>query len=165
MFLILFQRVMYLEDKIVLYVVPKIINSNNKLNSIKSCFQKEQKSLAKDVFMLKPVLVGEYDLSRYKLYKFCKSDKLLEKYINSELFLHYTNSFNNLNISHMNNFSNDIKQRLQFILKKYETKLILNFEQIIHENLIEYKSFYVVKRIKHVKFDMLSLDKKVDISI
>lgn len=152
---------MQLEDKIVLYVVPKIINSNNNLSSIRSCFQKERKSLGKDVFMLKPILVGDYDLTRYKLYKFCKSDKLLEKYINSELFLHYTNSFNNLNILHMNNFSNDIKQRLQFILKKYETKLLFNFDQIVNENLIEYKSFYTVKSIKHVKFDLkkLSLEK------
>jgi hypothetical protein len=146
---------MQLEDKIVLYIVPKIINSNT--HNFRSYFRKEQNSLAKDVYMLKPILLGDYDLTRYKIHKICKTDTILEKYINSDLFLHWSHVFNNLNITQINNFSNDIKQRLQFILKKDENTLSINFEQIVEENFIEYKSFYKLKSLKRVKFDLQKL--------
>lgn len=145
---------MLLEDKIVFYVVPKFINSNNKSNNFRSYFRTEQNCLAKDVFMLKPLLIGDYDLSRYKLNKICKDDTLLKEYINSDLFFHYTYKFDHLDVALMNNFSNDIKKRLQFILKKYETDLSIDFEQIVNDNFIEYKSFYKLRCVKRVKFDL-----------
>lgn len=154
MMLILFQRVMQLEDKIILYVVPKIINSNNHNNSanIRSHFKKEQNSLASNVFMLKPILIGDYELSRYKIYKICKDDSVLNSFLNSEIFLHWSNTFDKLDLDEINNFSKDIKKRLQFIFKKYEIKKISYFEDIVNENFIEYKSFYKIKSVKNVKF-------------
>ena len=158
MFLVLFQRVMNLEDKIVLYIVPKIINSNN--HNFRSYFRKEQNSLARDVYMLQPILIGDYDLSRYKLHKICKEDTVLEIYKNSELFLHYSNVFNDLNITKLNDFSNDIKNRLKFVLKfcreniKNRFRLLVAFHlesciyyflcQIIYDlHLVEYLLTFV----------------------
>lgn len=147
---------MQLEDKIVLYVVPKIINSNNSNNSanIRSHFKKEQDSLASNVYMLKPILIGDYELSRYKIHKLCKDDIVLKIFMNSELFLHWNGLFDSLDLIKLNNFSDDIKKRLRFVLEKYEIKKISYFQDIVNANFIEYKSFYKLKSIKNVKFKL-----------
>lgn len=156
MMMILFQRVMQLENEIILYIVPKFINTNspNVLTNIRSHFKNEQNSLATDVHMLKPILVGEYELSRSKIHKLCKEDSLIKQFLDTDLFFHFTNKFNDLNTIQINNFSNDIKKRLQFVLTKYENNLLLDFKEIVDQNFVEYKSFYKVKSIKRVNFDL-----------
>ncbi len=151
MLVILFGRVMLLEDHkngFVLYVVPKIIKS---VATLRINLKKERDCLSRDTKMLVPVLVGEYNITRFKLAKICKDDIILKKNINQNLFNHWTFDSipNNTNIFY--EIIKDIQMRLQFVMKPMEMNGPFGFERHLQRNLTIYKGFCEYRRFQIIE--------------
>jgi hypothetical protein len=146
MLVILFGRVMPTDENHHLYIVIKTINN---IKSIRATLKKEQNCLARSVKMIKPVLVGEYDLNRHDVYNHCKEDVLLSKDLNTKLFVNWLFIIEKQNKCAIKTFYDhllDIKMRLQFVLKKREMNYPLYFDDMLSKNIIEKNGFIIVRK-------------------
>lgn len=115
MLVLLFGRIMFVDGVYNLYVVIKTMNS---IKPLRQALKKEQNALAREVKMLKPILVGEYDLNRHEVYKHCKNDTILSKDLDNKMFLHWAYKSDKCSIDTFYSYLLDIKLRIQLILKK-----------------------------------------------
>lgn len=154
MLVILFGRVMLLDADTdnkhgsILYIVPKVIKS---VATLRINLKKEKKCLAQHTQMLMPVLVGEYDLTRFALAKLCREDTILQKNINQNLFTHWEFKDKPFDVNVFNNIMIDIQLRLQFIMKPREMNGPLGFDNLLNKNLINYKGFCAVRKYQTIE--------------
>lgn len=132
----------------VLYIVPKVIKS---VSTLRINLKKEKQSLAQHTQMLMPVLVGEYDLTRFALSKLCREDTILQKDMNQNLFTHWEFKDKPFDVNVFNNLMMDIQLRLQFIMKPREMNGPLGFDKLLDKNLINYKGFCAVRKYQTIE--------------
>jgi hypothetical protein len=150
MLLILIQRIEVISllggnNEINLYVVPKLILDERQLKPLLS---REWKCTHSEIKYEKPILVGNYNIKRSDCNKIIKSDILINNNFDCNIFPHW--SFKNIHTNKnksINNLSEDINLRLQFILKPYEMNNFIGWDKAMNKYLAKQNNFYIIRKI------------------
>lgn len=145
MLLILFGRVMPVNDGFVLYIVPKIINSTK---TLRVNIKREQESLAISVNMLRPLLVGDYSATRTEIKRIFKNDAILKVKLNPCLFNHWTERNIPFDAEELEVLMSQYMLRLKFILSRYEMNPPLGWDAMLDSNLVKDRGFVKYRKLK-----------------
>ena len=145
MLLILFGRVMPVNDGFVLYIVPKVIKSTK---TLRVNIKREQDSLANSVTMLRPLLVGDYSATRADIKRIIKTDTILKVKLNPCLFNHWTENNVSYSSEELDSIMGQYMLRLKFILSRYELKPPLGWDALLDSNLIKDRGFVKYRKLK-----------------
>lgn len=132
----------------VLYIVPKIIKSTA---TLRINLKKEKNCLSQNTQMLRPLLVGDYNITRFALAKLCKEDIILKTDMDQNIFTHWSFKDKPFDIKVFNDIMTDIQLRLQFIMKPVEMNCPLGFDKLLEKNLIYYKGFCTVRKYQTIE--------------